>query len=64
MWAADDGEAAPPALSPVAAARPGAAERAPQLSQVGSVFLVWKLQPSLSENILKALDCLRYHFKS
>ena len=36
----------------------------PPLSQVASVFRVWKLQPSLSENILKALDCLRYHFKS
>ena len=36
----------------------------PPLSQVGSVFLVWKLQPSLSESILKEQNCLRFHFKS
>ena len=34
----------------------------PPLSQVGSVFHVWKLQPSLSESILKELNCLRFHF--
>ena len=36
----------------------------PPLSQVGSVFRVWKLQPSLSESILKKPNCLRFHFKS
>ena len=35
----------------------------PPLSQVGSVFRVWKLQPSLNESILKKLNCLRFHFK-
>ena len=35
----------------------------PPLSQVGSVFLLWKLQPSLSESILKEPNCLRFHFK-
>lgn len=36
----------------------------PPLSQEGSVFCVWKLcvQPSLSESILKELNCLRFHF--
>ena len=34
----------------------------PPLSQVGSVFRVWKLQPSLSESILKKPNCLRFHF--
>nr|XP_006042194.1 ankyrin repeat domain-containing protein 26 isoform X1 [Bubalus bubalis] len=36
----------------------------PPLSQVASVFRVWKLQPSLSESILKKPNCLRFHFKS
>ena len=30
---------------------------------MGSVFLLWKLQPSLSESILKEPNCLRFHFK-
>ena len=34
----------------------------PPLSQVASVFRVWKLQPSLSESILKKPNCLRFHF--
>ena len=34
----------------------------PPLSQVGSVSCVWKVQPSLRENILKEPNCLRFHF--